>query len=448
MMVEAYDAFYAETGEWSLEEFPILTPEMVREIADLDYVEFFDYTIDVGPWAVTSSDLEPWDIEGIMWPIMTTYNVGLGSYIRARGVSTPEFIEARDGFLELIEGRTFTEEELNDPSDMIPVIISAELARINELSMGSTFNSRQVFLDGFGIDNTIPFEEQGIEALVDQHFPMIIIGLFEADLLEITPEMPPEIGFPILNQNARMHHVIYLPNWIAEQMFMLRIENEVAFDDDSKPIIHHFFTLADPMYHSNFVRAISQLDGNWQVIDLSTGFSEISASMQNLSEIADFVLIGAAGATILVISLLVLLFLRDRRHEIGVYLAMGDKKKNIVQQMIFELIPLAIIGLTIALFVGNITSSVLSQEMVRQDLLANPPTQESVQMGGTLENILGYRFHFTHDEMLASYDISLDSRVVLAFYGIGLGTVLISTLIPITLAVNVDPKRLLMEDRV
>jgi len=84
--------------------------------------------------------------------------------------------------------------------------------------------------------------------------------------------------------------------------------------------------------------------------------------------------------------------------------------------------------------------------MIKQDLLANPPTQESVQRGGTLEH-LDYRFTFSHEEMLDSYEISLDGSVVLVFYGIGLGTVLIATLIPIALAVNVDPKRLLMEDK-
>ena len=449
MMVEAYDAFYAETGEWSLVEFPVLTPEMIREIADLDYVRFFDYTIDVGGWSVTSSDLEPWNIEGIMWPIMSTYNVGLGSYIRPRGVSTPEFIEARDGFLELVEGRTFTEDELNNPSDVTPVIISAELARMNNLDVGSTFDSRFVIWDegeGGTIDGMIPLDEQGFEMVVDVHFPMVIIGLFEADLPVITPDMTPELGFPISNQNARVHHIVYLPNHVAEEMFMLRIENEQWWEDDSQPVVHHFFTLADPMYHRDFAHAIGQLEGDWQAIDLSTGFQAISASMENLNEIADFILMGAVVATILIISLVVLLFLRDRRHEVGVYLAMGDKKINIIKQMVLELIPLAMIGLTMALFIGNIVSSHLSQEIVRQDLMANPPTQESVQMGGQLEN-LGYRFNITHDQLLESYEISLDGGVVLAFYGIGIGVVIIATLVPIIFAVNVDPKKLLMEDQ-
>ena len=50
--------------------------------------------------------------------------------------------------------------------------------------------------------------------------------------------------------------------------------------------------------------------------------------------------------------------------------------------------------------------------------------------------------------MLASYDITLDGIILTLFYGIGLTTVLISTLVPVILAVNIDPKRLLLEDQV
>ena len=447
MMVEYDETVCMETGEWIVQDISLLTPEMIREIAELSYVQFFDYAIDVGHWSVTSTYLEPWTREDLPFPIMGNYWVGLGAYIRPRGVSSPEFIEVRDGLIDLIDGRTFTEEELTNRPEVTPVIISAELAYVNNLSVGSTFDSRLAIWDTTGdgsLDGTISHEEQGLSAIVDETFPMKVIGIFEAFVPEIPMDI--EIGFPILNQVAAIHHRVYLPNNVAEEMFDLRIIGEVAanwLDEAFDATIIHFFTLADPIYHNDFERAVDQLEGNWNVIDLSSGFREIAASMDNMRDIADFILIGSVGATILIVGLLILLFLRDRKYEIGVYLAMGDKKKNIVKQIVLELIPLSIIGLTLALFVGNIVSGRVSREMIHQDLLSNPPTQESVQMGGSLEN-LGYRFNFSSEEMLASYEISLDPTIIVMFYGIGLGTVLISTLIPIILAVNVDPMKLLL----
>jgi len=167
--------------------------------------------------------------------------------------------------------------------------------------------------------------------------------------------------------------------------------------------------------------------------------------METIEELADLILIGSVSTTLLIISLVVILFLRDRRHEIGVYLAMGERKNRVIKQMILELTPLALVGLTFALALGHILSVNISREIIRQDLLASPPTQESIQEGGLLES-LGYRFTLSHEEMLASYDVTNSSAVVVIFYGVGLGTVLFSTLIPITFAVNVDPKKLLMTD--
>jgi len=451
-MIEPEVVVDPETGEWPLEELPILTPELIREVANLPYVAFFDYAIDVGHWSVTSSDLEAWTGEeiGVFWPTWN-YSIGLGAYLRPRGVSSPEFIEARQGLIELVDGRTFTEEELVNRTEVTPVIISSELARLNGLEVGSTFDSRLTVWDRGDEesmhDGTQTYEERGFTATVDETFPMEVIGIFEAEVPEI-PTDNPDLGFPILNQVAAIHHRVYLPNHVAEEMFDLRIEGEMAagiMDEAFDANVLHFFTLADPMYYNDFVQAVSQLEGNWEVLDLSSGFQEVSASMENMQGIAHFILMGSIGATVVVVSLLVLLFLRDRKHEIGVYLAMGDGKKNIVMQMVLELVPLAVLGLTLALLVGNVASTAMSREMLSQDLAANPPTSESVQMGGSLEN-LGYRFTTTHEEMFESFEISLDGRTVVMFYGIGLGTVLVSTFIPIAFVVHTDPKKLLMED--
>jgi len=453
MMVEEKENEIEGPVTWGFGELSILTPELIREIADLPYVEFFDYSIDVGWWSVTSADLIDWSIEmevegGFMPPIMWGNRVPeYGASIIPRGVSTPNFIDARDGLISLSSGRTFTEAELSTRGETIPTIISRELARVNNLIVGDTFESRLAIWDTDSTWNgSLTHEEQGFEAVIDEHFTMEIIGIIDAIVPEIVGDM--EVIFPLLNQVSRTYHRVYIPNIVAEEMFNLRVAGDVElgfYDRIREATPLNFFTLSDPMHRDNFIRAVDRLEGNWQVIDLSSGFGEISASMNNMSELADFILIGSVGATILIISLLVLLFLRDRRHEIGVYLAMGDKKGNIIKQIVLELIPLAFLGLSLALFVGNLMSANLSREMIRQDLLANPPTQQSVQEGGRLE-MLDYRFTLTHEEMLDSYDISLSGTTIFLFYGIGLTTVLFATLVPIILAVRVDPKHLLVEE--
>jgi len=414
-----------------------LTPELIRTVAALPYVEFFDYAIDVGHWTVTSTDLNPWQLEEVIWPLWN-YDEALGAFIRPRGVSSPAFIDARDGLIALVDGRTFTEGELENNSEVIPVIISAELARINQLYVGATFESQIVIWEE-------GLEERENDPMIDVAFPMEVIGIFEPEVPEIPMDI--DIGFPIYNQVGAVHHRVYLPNRVAEEMFDLRVAGEVMahgseFESDLQ--VFNFFVLADPAYDENFMRLAADLEGNWEIRDLSSGFQEISTSMENMSELADFILIGSIGATILIIGLLILLFLRGRKREIGIYLAMGDQKKTVIKQMILELIPLALVGLTLSLVFGSIASSALTQEMLRQDL-STVPTQESIQRGGPLEE-LGYRFSFSLEEMLDSYEISLDLTTITMFYGIGIVTVLIATVIPVIFIVNANPKKLLMAE--
>ena len=90
------------------------------------------------------------------------------------------------------------------------------------------------------------------------------------------------------------------------------------------------------------------------------------------------ILLGAIIATIVIISLLILLFLSDRKHEIGVYLALGSKKKGIIFQIVTEVLILSIIGMTGALFVGNVMASNLSQEMLRNELVNSETIQNTL----------------------------------------------------------------------
>ena len=50
----------------------------------------------------------------------------------------------------------------------------------------------------------------------------------------------------------------------------------------------------------------------------------------------------------------------------------------------------------------------------------------------------------TTEDVLDSYEVSLNSSYILGFYGIGLLTILISTVIPLIYIVRLNPKKILM----
>lgn len=103
--------------------------------------------------------------------------------------------------------------------------------------------------------------------------------------------------------------------------------------------------------------AVSILPEHWNIYDTSGSFKPFINLMDTMLWIAQLIFWGAVVAKIMILSLVITLFLRDRKHEIGIYLALGEKKGKILAQMISEGLSISMVAIVIALFVGNILSS-------------------------------------------------------------------------------------------
>ena len=68
-------------------------------------------------------------------------------------------------------------------------------------------------------------------------------------------------------------------------------------------------------------------------------------------------------------SLLITLFLRDRKQEIGIYLAIGDKKGRVTAQFLTEVLGLSLVAITLSLFTGSLLANNFSQTMVQNNLM-------------------------------------------------------------------------------
>src|SRR5699024_1675933 len=140
-------------------------------------------------------------------------------------------------------------------------------------------------------------------------------------------------------------------------------------------------------------------------------------------------------ATVLIIGLVVLLFLRDRKRELGIYLSLGEKRARVVGQILIEVMIVAFIGISLSLFSGNLLAGQISDTMIKAD---DSGYQYDYIYYGNLETNL------TTDDVLDSYEVSLNSSYILVFYGVGLLTILLSTIIPLVYIVRLNPKKILM----
>ena len=421
--------------------FPPFTVEQIQAIGALPQVNFYDAILRTGLQSRelvgytsnsnSESPLPEWFPSTI--PVMAGLHV--------------EPLHFSQGFNSLITGRFFEEAELVAGVERSVALISADFAAVNGLNIGSVIDLYRLI--------TLPeqsWEPENIFAQVGLEFE--IIGIFE--VLEHTSEdsvltdlnriFVPIWTIEYLNSQAQLATLelcdyINFEWWSCEE---LDVETN-ANDWSGSP----FFILNDPLEFEDFNEAGSQFISELMMFEtMSSRFDDISTSMITLLEIADLILYGAIAATILILTLLITLFLYDRRREIGIYLALGEKRKNIIIQLLSEVVIVAVIGITLALFIGNAISSSISQEMINTELVAMANQRERDERGGRilhhLENYGIPMQALSVDEMLEIFDTSLSTGAIALFFMVGIGTVAVSTIVPLLYVVKLEPKKVLL----
>lgn len=437
-----------------------ITVELISEIASLPQVEYYHYAVTsfidtqlneylpAGAESTTGGSICIWNPEtDDCFEALTIDNLNQKVI---RGTSDDEPFEMREGLIELVSGNNFSNPQQHQLTAAYPVLVSSGFAQVNGFSIGSTFSlwSRVHRVDEIDWSVTEPSWEN---ALFDQrYFEFEIIGLFDVVPFETDDD------WLEANRQRELANRIFTTNAAAEAIQSFEVEGQIAASEAAgeaswfDPETWNFqmetnILLTDPLELEAFVATVTDyLPEFWTVVDLTGSFDEISTSMETVNQIADGILLTAVGATILILSLLITLFLKDRRHEMGIYLALGEKRLKIIFQVLFEVVTIAVIGMTFSIFMGNLISSNISREMIRTEL-SQPVEHDPWRSPWDLEIAdLGLGGHLSPEEVVEAFDTSLSVNAIVLLYGVGLGTVVVSTLIPIVYVVRLKPKKVLL----
>lgn len=451
---EMSDAHWDEFGEEPLEGF--LTPEMVHEMAELPQVAHFVYFVETGGMSTAlmqyfygRSDQQA--DEG-------------GEWITLHGTSTTDLIQVTEGLVALTQGRTFTVDELTTRSDISPALISERFARLNQLSLGSTFmlDVEVIAPPSEGDDFDFLWYESEASLFASETFEFEVIGIFnvaEVDDFEDHPLNADEREMLLARERHRIETLsgpVHVPNRVAQEMQRFTAEHRAeAFDhfpdarawmnqDGFADRVITMMLLNDPLEIDAFSEAAGPLLPSefWHLTYLRDDFDHVSTAMENMRHVANWILWGSAGAAVWVLSLLMMLFLRDRRHEIGVYLALGEKRAKIISQILVEIVVIASVGISLAVFVGHRASEMMTRELLRIELLAPGERQWQDPLGrmGFMQSAPT----IYPEELVEMFDVSLNAQTLATFYGIGLGTVVLSTVVPVFYIVRLNPKKILI----
>lgn len=119
----------------------------------------------------------------------------------------------------------------------------------------------------------------------------------------------------------------------------------------------------------------------------SNAFEESLESVSGIKHMIKIMTYSIMLGGIIVISLILILWLRERIYEIGIFLSIGTSKIQIIMQFIFELLFISIPSIISSLFLGNVLIKVIAGGLIN--------SENSMISGGNLINDSSFMLNIT-----------------------------------------------------
>jgi len=304
--------------------FETIIPENAEKIAETEGIEEYNLT-------TVATVVNPVNFKRIEDPDRDqSQDFGCVNLVGNRIMEMDMDVSA--GKIEIIDGRMITK----DVKDVC--VISKELAELNNLNVGDELQFNQW-------DDKENSEVYSAE----------IVGIFEI-VQSMTPVMPgdtfcPEntiftdVGFPE-KPSGEEGNPLY-------QYAIFKVENVDKYDD---------------------VKAeMEKVDIDWDRYDLIDNNGNIKNMAENFNDLeknSQVLLAIVSVASFIILCLIFLFWMKNRTQEIGVLLALGEYKKKIWGQFLWEAIVIGITGLLLSFMISpglsQFTVSYLAQQTQKQ----------------------------------------------------------------------------------
>lgn len=374
------------------------------------------------------------------------------STIKLYGVSQPKFSDIIENNILIVEGRSFTEEEIKSGSNVL--ILDEKFRRIKDPNCQvDEFNhdsiSCEFLLNNLNVGEKVKLRTDVYDFehnLIDyEEIEYEIIGFYHALKENAHNDFFTRhddsglYGRAYTSQNNILKVTSNYQKKFADKL-SLRYGNNLDYSISSFNI-----RLTDPEYANQFENKVNTafLDAGIRDINIycsTDAYEAVCGPLESLSYIANLILVISVGVAILILSLVVTLFIKDRRHEIGIYVSLGERKWKIASQIILEVYLTGILALILSLYSGNFIGQQLSNSILETQI---EKQREVIELKlNKLESVNPDNVNI--DVVGKKYEIKMDKNYVMAIFAIGSSVMIISTLVPVAYTLRIKPKDILM----
>ena len=132
------------------------------------------------------------------------------------------------------------------------------------------------------------------------------------------------------------------------------------------------YGVEDPTKLDDVIKTVENLGlSNLTVSKSNKNYELITSSVESITKITNMIRMGSVVVGVVILSLILMFWVRERTYEIGILLSLGTSKVNLVLQFIVEVLLVTIFGLMIALgieiatikYLASNVGSIFSEEL-------------------------------------------------------------------------------------
>lgn len=391
-----------------------ISTKTADQLKNLKYVSSYNYSVSVG---VNSSKIEPVKVSqsnsdssnsnnntppDMKQSSSSNKNIESTDFTVSGNTAMSKVASFRNKNYVLKTGRLLTAKDDGTNN----CVISSTLASDNSLKVGSTFTVYATTSSGKKIKEKLK-----------------VVGIYKITTTSMSMDN--------MSDRQNPYNTIYTSLKTAQQL-----------NNSTSTISSAVYYLDDPAHVSAFAKLAKKTSVNWNTYALQTSDEAYSMSVSSLSNMEKFaniflIIVIVAGAAIL--ALILMLTLRSRFYEFGVFLSLGQSKMKILGQQFMEIVMIAVIAFAISLGTGRMVSNSISH-MLSNATSTTTATAKSDNHGGP-QGMMRSAMTGPKNQKL---DVSATPQVAGEVAGVTVAICAVSVILPGIYILRLSPREILL----
>lgn len=416
--------------------------EEIKKIGELSYVKYYDYN---NSGYLTTNNLKSYQSKNSDSGMM---NVGKYGFT-LKGVNYPKILDLEENKIKLVSGRAFSDENIR--SENPEAVISQKVAELNNLAVGDSMTADAVIgSEEYNTTTDLPKET------ATKDIPIKVIGIYQSvkSNKQNSSKSSENNSMDKYLEEDKIN-TLYLSNKAVAQIQKTLSEfQQEKFPSTEQGSLRasvsdyyqSYFVLKSPEDVEAFKQEAAPYVKSkyYKVLASADQYDSIAGPVKGMGKIAKYVIIVSVIATIFILALVVLLFLRDRKHELGIYLSLGEKRWKVIGQIVLEVFVVSIVAMTFSVFSGNFLAKGVSDSLVQSQVSTSEKDSSIEDTTEAYEFSQLSNVSLSQKDIAHSYKVSLSPVYIVSYYLVGILTLLLATILPLVYIVRLNPKKIMM----